>query len=132
MAHFAELNADNIVTRVVVVSNNEITDSNGDEQESLGIAFLENLYGPSTWKQCSYNGNLRARYPTPGSVYLENIDAFSDVCMYESWALNTETGLHEAPIPEPSHDPETQACHWNESTLQWEIIDIPAEGQTRN
>ena len=56
MAHFAELDDNDIVLRVLVVNNETITDGNGDEQESLGVDFLKGLYGNDTnWKQCSYN-----------------------------------------------------------------------------
>ena len=56
MAHFAKLDGDNKVTEVVVVDNSVIEDENGDEQESLGQAFLKGLYGDDTvWQQTSYN-----------------------------------------------------------------------------
>ena len=52
MAHFAKLDANNIVTQVIVVGNSDITDSNGDEVESIGVAFCQKLLGADTnWKQ---------------------------------------------------------------------------------
>tara|TARA_B100001939_G_scaffold347887_1_gene371139 strand:- start:1446 stop:1826 length:381 start_codon:yes stop_codon:yes gene_type:complete len=63
MAHFAELNEENEVTRVLVVKNEILLDENGDEQESLGIAFLQSLYGENTnWKQTSYNTRQNKHY----------------------------------------------------------------------
>jgi hypothetical protein len=56
MAHFAELDSNNIVIRVLVVRNIDITDEHGNEQEQLGIAFLQRLFG-GNWKQTSYNTN---------------------------------------------------------------------------
>jgi len=50
MAHFAEIGIDNIVKRVVVIHNNELLDDNNKEQESLGIAFCQSLFGGGTWK----------------------------------------------------------------------------------
>jgi len=80
MAHFAELDENNIVIRVLVVSNEDITDENGIEQEALGVTYLQNLFGPSTiWKQTSYNNNFRGRYATTNLVYDEVLDAFVDL-----------------------------------------------------
>jgi hypothetical protein len=70
MAHFAELDQNNIVTRVLVVNNDDITDSNGQEQESLGITLLQSLLGAeATWVQTSYNANFRGKYAGIGDTY---------------------------------------------------------------
>jgi hypothetical protein len=62
MAHFAEIK-DGIVSQVIVVNNFEILDENGQEQESLGIAFCKSLYGANTeWVQTSYNNNIRGKF----------------------------------------------------------------------
>ena len=79
MAHFAELNENNVVLRVVVVSNDDITDENGVEQEQLGIAFMKNLLGPETrWVQTSYNGNFRGKYTGAGDIYDPIADVFKE------------------------------------------------------
>jgi hypothetical protein len=60
MAHFAEIDEHGFVLRVIVVSNNELLDIDGNEDEQLGISFCKTLYGQGTsWVQTSYNGNLR-------------------------------------------------------------------------
>ena len=57
MAHFAELDDNNVVKRVIVVRNSEITDVNGKEVESIGISYCQRLYGADTkWKQTSRSG----------------------------------------------------------------------------
>ena len=72
MAHFAELDQNNIVTRVIVVSNEDTHDVNGVENEELGIAFCRRLFGIDTnWRQTSYNGNIRFRYAGIGYTYDE-------------------------------------------------------------
>jgi hypothetical protein len=76
MAHFAELDPDNIVIRVVVVANEDMADANGQEQEALGKAFLRRLLGGGRWIQCSYNGNFRGCYPGPGFTYDPTADVF--------------------------------------------------------
>lgn len=74
MAHFAELDANGIVTQVIVVNNNELLD-NDVESESKGIAFCQSLFG-GTWVQTSYNGNIRKNYAGIGYIYDEARDAF--------------------------------------------------------
>lgn len=127
MAHFAELNSENIVQRVVVVNNDVIIDENGDEQESLGVEFLQELYGESTWKQCSYNGNSRGRYPLPGTEYIPDIDVFAQSPPYPSWVLNRSTGLCEAPVAKPDYDETTHFICWDEENLEWIIRPNPPE-----
>ena len=62
MSHFAEIK-DGIVCQVIVVNNSEILDENGQERESLGIAFCKSLYGADTeWVQTSYNNNFRGKF----------------------------------------------------------------------
>lgn len=76
MAHFAELNAYNIVQRVLVVHNNELLED-GQEVEAKGIEFLQGLFGLHTkWVQTSYNANFRARYAGIGDMYDEANDVF--------------------------------------------------------
>ena len=74
MAHFAQLDNNNIVTQVIVVHNNELLD-NGVESESKGIAFCQSLFG-GNWKRTSYNGNIRYNYAGIGYTYDLVRDAF--------------------------------------------------------
>lgn len=67
MAHFAKLE-NNTVQQVIVVNNEVLKDENGIEQESIGIAFCEELFG-GTWIQTSYNGNFRGTYAGTGMLY---------------------------------------------------------------
>ena len=75
MAHFAEINKDNIVTQVIVVHNNELL-VDGVETESKGVDFLASLFGHRNWKQTSYNGSIRGRYAGIGMRYNSDLDAF--------------------------------------------------------
>lgn len=74
MAHFAELDENNIVKQVIVVHNNELLD-NGVESEAKGIAFCQSLFG-GNWIQTSYNGNIRKNYAGIGYTYDAVRDAF--------------------------------------------------------
>lgn len=70
MAHFAQLNAENIVTEVIVVNNEVVQDLPFPESEPIGVAFCQSLYGADTiWKQTSYNGNFRGVYAGIGYSY---------------------------------------------------------------
>ena len=76
MAHFAHLDKDSVVTNVIVVSNDDILDENGNESESVGIAFLESLGLGSSWVQTSYNHNFRGHYAGIGWTYDNENDVF--------------------------------------------------------
>lgn len=77
MAHFAELDDNDIVIRVVVVNNEDIKDKNGYESESVGIAFLQNLLGASTnWVQTSYNNKFRGVYAGIGMRFDRSLNEF--------------------------------------------------------
>lgn len=77
MAHFAKLDENNKVIEVIVVSNNNILDENGNENEEIGIQFCRKIQGEDTnWKQTSYNGRIRGRYAGIGMFYDETIDEF--------------------------------------------------------
>jgi hypothetical protein len=68
MAHFAELDSNNVVLRVIVVDNKDTSDAHGTEKEYIGAAFCERVLG-GTWKQTSYNGNMRGKYAGIGDTY---------------------------------------------------------------
>lgn len=116
MAHFAELDANNVVTRVIVVSNADTSDANGVEKEHIGAAFCERLLG-GTWKQTSYNANFRKRYAGIGYTYDASLDAFVPPKPFASWTLNNTTADWQAPVPKPD---DGNNYVWNESTLSWD------------
>ena len=118
MAHFAELDENNKVLRVVVVANDVLLDDDGVEQESVGIAFCQKLFG-GTWKQTSYNGNFRKNYAGIGYTYDRGRDEFIPPKPYNSWILNESTCRWEAPIPYPS---DGQMYNWDEETTSWVLI----------
>jgi len=99
MAHFAELDENNVVTQVIVVSNDDIKDNNGTEVESIGIAFCQKLLGADTnWKQTSYNNNMRVRYAGIGYSYNAELDAFIPPQPFASWTLDSETADWVSPL----------------------------------
>ena len=77
MAHFAQLDDNNFVLQVVVISNNDILDNNGNESEEIGIQLCQSFFGKDTiWKQTSYNNTFRKIYAGIGFFYDENLDKF--------------------------------------------------------
>ena len=103
MAHFAQLDSNNVVTQVLVVNNADILDDSNVEQESLGVTFLQNLLGANTvWKQTSYNGNMRKNYAGIGYTYDSGRDSFIPPQPYNSWVIDETTCLWEAPIDRPT------------------------------
>jgi hypothetical protein len=90
MAHFAQLDDNNVVTQVIVVHNNELLDD-GIEQEAKGIAFCESLLG-GRWIQTSYNGNIRKNFAGIGFTYDAQRNAFiAPQPDGEGWTLDENT-----------------------------------------
>ena len=134
MAHFAQLDENNIVTQVIVVGNDDCSDSNGTESESIGVAFCQKLMGADTnWKQTSYNKNMRGNYAGIGYTYMENVatlgvgstDIFITPQPHASWTVGVATASWYPPANPGSQpaltDEEREAGKyyaWNESNYQ--------------
>jgi len=127
MAHFAEIDENNIVTRVLVV---------GDDQEHRGQEFLaDDLDLGGTWLKTSYNtqGGVHALGGTPfrknyagiGYSYDETLDAFIPPKPFASWLLNEETCNWNAPVEMPVE--EGKFFVWDEDTTSWVELVLPTE-----
>ena len=90
MAHFAEIDSEGIVQRVLVLSNKIIT-QDGEEVEELGTAYLQNMFPDTDWVQTSYNDNFRKRYAGKGMKYDVEWEAFIPPQPFPSWLLNEES-----------------------------------------
>ena len=117
MAHFAEIDQNNVVLRVVVVDNKDTSDAAGVEKEHIGAAYLERILG-GTWKQTSYNGNIRKNYAGAGYTFDAARDAFIPPKPFTSWVLNETTCQWEAPTPMPT---DGQMYSWDEATTSWKV-----------
>ena len=132
MAHFAQLDSNNVVTQVIVVSNDDTSDSNGTETESIGVAFCQKLLGADTnWKQTSYNGNMRGNYAGIGYTYMSNVatmgvgstDIFIAQQPHASWTVGVNTAQWYSPLGDaPALTADELAAGkyyvWNESNYQ--------------
>jgi hypothetical protein len=137
MAYFAKLGIGNIVENVISINNSVITDSNGIEQEQLGVNFINQLYKTNDiWKKTSYNTKggkyfnsdntlgdqskaFRKNYAGIGYIYDSNRDAFIPPKPYNSWVLNESTCLWNAPVAYPQ---DGKRYTWNEEILNWELM----------
>lgn len=115
MAHFAEIDGSNIVLRVVVIADSDCLDSDGNESESVGATFCSTLFDGGTWKQTSYNGNMRHTFANPGSTYDATKNKFIVVKPFASWVLDSSDDW-EAPISKPVV--EGKIFVWDESAYQ--------------
>ena len=125
MAYFAKLGTGNIVENVISINNSVIIDSNGVEQEQLGVDFINKLYNTrDAWKQTSYNNNIRKNFAGIGYQYDQTRDAFIPPKPFNSWILNEDTCLWNAPVAKPTTELENnQYYSWNESIVNWEVKD---------
>ena len=121
MAHFAEIDENGIVLRVLVVDN---------AQESNGQDFLANTLGlGGTWVKTSYNTvggvhtnggtPLRKNYAGIGYTYDSDRDAFIPPKPFASWTLNEDSCLWEAPVAMPT---DGERYTWNEETTSWDLV----------
>ena len=124
MAHFAEIDSEGTVQRVLVVSNDRIT-QDGEEVEELGTAYLQNMFPDTDWMQTSYNDNFRKRYAGKGMKYDVERDAFIPPQPFPSWLLNEESLSWEAPFPMPDDD---KFYKWDEENQSW----VETEEQPNN
>ena len=111
MAHFAELDENDVVLRVLVVPDN---------QEHRGHEFLSTDLGlGGTWVQTSYNGTIRKNYAGQDMTFDRKRDAFIAPKPFDSWLLNEETCRWESPVPYPTDD---LMYEWDETITDWKAI----------
>lgn len=115
MAHFAELDDNNVVLRVIVVNTADTSTANGVEKESIGVAFCERLFG-GNWKKTSYNGNIRKNYAGIGYTYDPELDAFISPQPNPKCILDTETCQWNCPPLEGG------PYVWNSETKTWDTV----------
>jgi hypothetical protein len=118
MAHFAELDENNIVLGIISIHNNELL-VDGVESEEKGIIFC-NTIKPSKWVQTSLNNNMRKQYAQVGGKYDEEKNIFINAKPSASWILD-ENDNWQPPVPKPEG-----YFYWNEESLSW--LPIPDAG----
>tara|TARA_B110000285_G_C14492316_1_gene324506 strand:- start:22 stop:375 length:354 start_codon:yes stop_codon:yes gene_type:complete len=115
MASFAKLGVGNKILTVESVDDNIAT------TEQAGVEFLQNLYKDrAVWKQTFIDGSQRKNYAGIGFTYDQTRNAFIPPNSLNSWTLNEETCLWEAPVAKPD---DGQIYNWNEETTSWDLVD---------
>jgi len=110
MAHFAQLDANNIVTNVIVLDN---------AYETMGQEYINTKLGLSgTWIQTSYSGAFRKQFAGIGYTYDPVADVFVAPQPYPSWTLDSNHDW-QPPTPMPT---DGRLYTWDESTLTWKVI----------
>ena len=120
MAHFAELNDNKVVTRVVVIGNDIPANGGTLEDNDMhidGEKFCIKLFKGGVWKQTSYNSNFRKQYAGIGSTYDSVKDKFISPQPYNSWALDANDDW-QAPVTYPT-DITEKRISWDEENLRW-------------
>lgn len=118
MAHYAEIDANNVVLRVIVVDNKDESTPDGTTVESIGIAFCQRLFG-GNWVKTSYNRNIRKRYAGIGYTFNSALDAFVPPQPYPSWTLDSATADWVAPVAYPT---DGKVYSWDEASLSWVLV----------
>ena len=116
MAHYAFLDSNNIVTEVI---------TGIDETQTIEGLDTETWYGNFRGQVCkrtSYNSNIRKNYAGIGFTW--DGKGFAAPKPYESWTLDTDTYLWNAPTPMPVEEGKFFA--WDEPTLSWVEVELPA------
>lgn len=122
MAHFAELDENNVVLRVMVIDDNDCLDKRGKESEKVGAEFCKLLYGGNRWIQTSYNGRIRGRFASVGGTYNAEFDVFIGNKPFPTWVMGEDDEWYP-PIPYPSDD--SEVYYWSEGEQAWIVVPQP-------
>ena len=121
MAHFAELDNDNKVLRVVVVGNDCVP----SDEHIDGETWCVNFFKGGTWKQTSYNNNFRKQYAGINYTYDAAKNKFISPQPYASWSLDANDDW-QAPVTYPTDtgtEESPKFISWNEENLRWTAKD---------
>jgi hypothetical protein len=124
MANFAELDSNNVVLRVIVVSNEALEHKEFPDSEAHALQYLHQWYGPETiWKQTSFSSRFRGNFAGIGAKYYPEHDIFMHPAPYPSWMIDTATAKWVAPVPKP----DCKQYKWNEEAVAWDYIPPPPQ-----
>ena len=124
MAHFAELDDNNVVQRVIVVGN-DVTTAAGplgtNDMHVDGETWCINFFKGGTWKQTSYNNNFRKQYAGKGYTFDSAKNKFISPQPYASWTLDGNDDW-QAPVTHPT-DTTDKIIEWDEPGQKWTATD---------
>lgn len=120
MAHFAQIDNNGTVLRVLAVADAECLCDEGTESEHVGCQFCASHFG-GDWVQTSYTGRIRKRFAGVGFTYDAAMDSFIPPKPYPSWVLDESTCDWVAPVQRPSGGP----FRWDEQAMAWVESPMP-------
>jgi hypothetical protein len=128
MAHYALLDSNNVVVKVITGVDENITQTDLDGKEVGGSSeaweqFYASQHQGLTCKRTSYNNNIRAHFAGIGMKYDEQLDVFIPKQPFPSWKLNYDTFLWDAPVAKPTGG---KKYRWDENNTQWDEVTTPA------
>ena len=115
MKYFAKLDLNS-----KVIGTTHVVDNNAPTEEA-GIEYLNKLHSYPFWKEFKKDGSIRKNPPAIGITYDEDRDAFIPPQSFNSWTLNEDTCIWEAPVAYPDDD--DKFYEWNEETTSWDAIE---------
>jgi hypothetical protein len=130
MAHWAIIKEDNLVSNIIVISNEDITNENGEEDEILGYEKCKEIMGEDhrdeyKYVQCSYNGRIRGKYPGIGDTYDESLDAFIPPKPLD-YMIFDESTWNWVPPNRPTETSQMISdeveYQWNYNSMKWELV----------
>lgn len=119
MAHWAELDENNVVIRVTVGSNDDLDEGYQWLVDNLGGRWIKTSYNTRNGIHLFGGIPFRGNFAGEGFTYYEDIDAFMPPKTYPSWIVDTETYTWVAPIPRP----DSGGWKWDEDTVSWKEIE---------
>ena len=118
MAHFAQINDQNIVINIITINDSNCCGGIFPSSDICGQTYINTLGLNGNWKQTSYNNNFRRIYAGIGYFYDSNLDIFIEPQPIPSWAFDTASQTWQAPKPIPDND---NVYYWDESVLDWRL-----------
>jgi len=129
MAHYAEINKENIVVRVLAIADKDTIDNTNKENEEIGKKFCRDNFGGEKWIKTSYNNIIRKKFAAIGDSYDESLDAFIPPKPHRDLVLNKETCKWEHILPIPD---DVSHYSWNSNTLKWDLQETSVTGAQEN
>jgi len=131
MAHFAELDANEKVLRVVAVDNSNVSADMATDGETYcdnnmvedpNIQYVGGVYPGVAWKQTSYNHNFRKRFAVVGGYFVDDSGEgyFTTDKQYPDWVLNVTDGAYYPPLAKPSVDTYTEDSKTYQYDVNWD------------
>lgn len=124
MAHFAQLDPQNVVIDVQVVNNSDIDNLPFPESEPVGVAYLQALFPDTVWKQTSYNGRFRFFYAGIGFTFFPqcgDYGGFAAPPLYDYFIFDEATCTWIPPVPYPT---DGNTYYWDDATRSW--VKVPS------